>query len=279
MRGLFVGDAPGFSPGSLRMQCVETPDFNPGSSRKAQGARRTAHGDAPGRTDFVLLVKNPAPGAVKSRLAAVTGDARAAGLYRLFVLDMLASFEKASVSPVICFHPPKAAAAIREWLGPRYHFLAQRGDDHPARLRHAFEDLFAEGAGKVIVFASDLPDLPAKIIKQAGRELKKAGTVIGPCADGGYYAIGFRRESFVPEAFEGIAWSTVETLYQTVGTLVLAGHRPALLPEWPDIDTPEDLVGLYERNRRTAFRSSRTMEHLRGIYGRKRRKGGDAADG
>lgn len=240
---------------------------------------RTGRARPAGRTVHVLLVKHPAPGTVKRRLAAGIGKAHAAALYKAFVLDMLSSFEKASITPIICHHPPERADSIREWLGPRYRLLAQSGEDHPARLRHAFEDLFAEGAKNVIVFASDLPDLPVGIIKQAGRELKMAGSVIGPGADGGYYAIGFRRESFVPGAFEDIAWSTDRTLYQTVGALLEAGQRPALLPQWRDIDTPEDLAGLYDRNRRTAFRRSKTMEHLRPHFEAARRGKGVAADG
>jgi uncharacterized protein len=230
------------------------------------------------RSDFVLLVKYPEPGAVKRRLASGTGPLHAAALYRAFVLDMLSAFDKASVTPVICHHPAGAANAVREWLGPRYRLLAQRGEDHPSRLRNAFEDMFAEGSDRVVIFASDLPDLPARILRQAGRALKKSGAVIGPCPDGGYYAIGFRRESFLPEAFRDIAWSTSETFHQTVGAMVLAGTGHAILPQWGDIDTPEDLVALHERNRRTSFRHSRTMESLRAIYGPKKRAQGAATD-
>ncbi len=223
-------------------------------------------------TEHVLLVKSPARGAVKRRLAAGTGPVHATALYRAFVLDMLSAFEDASVTPVICHHPPGAAGAIRRWLGPRYRLRAQRGRDHPGRLMHAFEDLFRSGADRVLVFASDLPDLPARIIKQAARALDKSEAVLGPGADGGYYVIGFQRESFLPEAFVGLAWSTGRTFRQTVGKLRLAGRSLAFLPRWQDIDTPEDLAGLFRRNRRTAFRHSRTMEYCRARLGSARRR-------
>ena len=229
-----------------------------GAGRNEQGARGKK-----GRIDFVLLVRLPVRGMVKRRLAAGIGNAPANELYRRFVGDMLSTFEKASIRPVICHHPPGAAGAVRRWLGPRYRLLAQRGRDHPGRLRRAFEDLFANGADNVLIFASDVPDLPARTIRAAARALDRCEAVLGQSGDGGYYAIGFRRASFVPGAFTGIAWSTERAFVQTAEKIRMAGRSLHILPRRYDIDTAGDLGAFVRRNRKTGSSRSHTMAYLR----------------
>jgi hypothetical protein len=214
-------------------------------------------------TDFVLLVKRPAPGRVKRRLAEGIGPGHASALYETFVADILATFARARVVPTICYHPPGAAAFFRRWLGDGHRFLAQKGLDHPGRLSRAFEDLFARGSERVIIVASDNPDLPGGILRKAREALGKNEAVIGPTLDGGYYLIGFRAGSFVPGAFSGIDWSTPRVLGQTVARVRDAGRSVAVLPRWSDVDNLEDLQALASRGGAPAFRRSATMEYLR----------------
>jgi len=60
--------------------------------------------------------------------------------------------------------------------------------------------------------------------------------------DGGFYAIACRR--IAPAMFEGVAWSTSNTLRDTVGALTYCGLSVELGPAWFDVDTPEDLQRL-----------------------------------
>jgi rSAM/selenodomain-associated transferase 1 len=214
-------------------------------------------------TDFVLLVRYPAAGRVKRRLAAGTGDCHAAALYRAFVADILSTFARARIVPTICYHPAEAKTDISRWLGYRYPYLAQRGSDHPGRLRRALEELFARGSSRVVIVASDNPDLPAELLRGAREALEKNEAVLGPTLDGGYYLIGFRKEAFVPEAFSGIDWSTSRVFGQTVAKIQDAGRSVATLPRWSDVDTLEDLQALASRGSASAVRGSRTMEYLR----------------
>ena len=86
--------------------------------------------------------------------------------------------------------------------------------------------------------------------------------VIGPSADGGYYLIGFRHNSFLPEVFKGISWGTDTVLKDTLKILREKNYRAHILPELRDVDTIEDLKALYERNKDTAFANSRTMKFI-----------------
>jgi len=214
-------------------------------------------------TEIALLVRSPVEGRVKRRLAAGIGRSHAAALYGRFVLDMLSTFESARIVPVICYHPAGSIRAIRKLVGPGFDLLAQRGSDHPGRLRCAFEDMFARGADRAIVVASDSPDLPVKYMTEAAAALDKKDSVLGPTEDGGYYLAGFYADTFVPEAFRDIDWSTERVFNQTAGKIIKAGRSVHVLPVWYDIDTAEDLSALARRNRSTPFRRSQTMEYLR----------------
>jgi len=214
-------------------------------------------------TEILLLVRSPVKGNVKRRLAAGIGKSHAGALYRRFVLDMLSTFFSARIVPVICYHPPGSIRTIRRLVGPGLSLLAQRGSDHPGRLRCAFEDMFAMGADRAIIVASDSPDLPAKFLNRAIGALDQSDSVLGPAADGGYYLVGFRADTFVPEAFRDIDWSTERVFMQTAKKIKKAGRTIHVLPTWYDIDTAGDLAMLVRRNRSTAFRRSLTMEYLR----------------
>ena len=215
------------------------------------------------QTEILLLVRSPVEGKVKRRLATGMGEFHAAALYRRFVLDILSTFESARIVPVICYHPPGSVRTIRRWLGPGFELLAQRGRDHPDRLRCAFEDMFARGADRAIIVASDNPDLPARLITRAIGSFDKCDSVLGPAGDGGYYLVGFRADTFVPEAFRDIDWSTERVFMQTAGKIKKAGRSIHVLPVWYDIDTAGDLSALVRRNRSTPFHRSLTMEYLR----------------
>ena len=86
--------------------------------------------------------------------------------------------------------------------------------------------------------------------------------VIGPSFDGGYYLIGFRHDTFLPEAFDGICWSTETVFSETLTIVKNAGRRLYILPRWNDIDTCNDLEDLIERNQNTDFRRSMTFSYL-----------------
>ena len=59
---------------------------------------------------------------------------------------------------------------------------------------------FSRGLHRAILIGSDIPDLPGEIVTDAFRFLNIADCVIVPSIDGGYYLIGFRNDSLLPEA-------------------------------------------------------------------------------
>ena len=210
---------------------------------------------------LIVFVKSPEAVSVKSRLAATIGEQKARRLYRCFVEDLLDSVDKGNYGLKIFFYPPGAQPVFSRWLGDDKSYEPQIGEDLGERMKNAFEKCFADGFETAILIGSDSPDLPLEIIDEGFAALPSCDAVIGPSLDGGYYLIGFKTETFLPELFQGIPWSTEGVLKSTLAIADRKGLRVSLLPPWRDIDTHEDLKALVERHRNTPFARSRTIQY------------------
>jgi rSAM/selenodomain-associated transferase 1 len=211
---------------------------------------------------LLFFIKSPERGQVKRRLAACLGETVATELYSTFVLDALATVDACGVPVTVCFYPPEAKKRIVAWLGKHYSYLPQRGTDLGERMKNGFIHAFDRGFQHVIIVGSDIPDLPRDLIEGAFESLTTRDAVLGPSFDGGYYLIGFKRDTFQSQAFEGIRWGTETVLQATIHRLRTKGLSLHTLPTWNDIDTLADLKDLFQRNRQTAFSSSQTISYL-----------------
>ena len=214
------------------------------------------------RNCILFFVKSPEQGKVKKRLAASLGETVAVKLYTSFVFDALATLNTCGVRVVVCFSPPAARKSVVAWLGHHYAYMPQRGVDLGQRMKNGFIDAFDRGFQQVIIVGSDIPDLPRNVIEEAFESLIYRDTVLGPSFDGGYYLIGFKRDTFTPLVFEGIQWGTETVVQETIDRLRTKGLSLHTLPTWNDIDTLPDLKDFFQRNRNTAFSSSQTVSYL-----------------
>jgi len=224
-----------------------------------------------GETESVLLfVKSPEKGKVKSRLASATGDETALHIYRSFVLDIVDMLKNRARPPTICFYPHDAEETVVNWLGRNFSYLPQRGEDLGERMENAFADSFSGGAAKVVLIGSDIPDLTTAVIDESFSCLEQDDAVIGPASDGGYYLIGFRKNSFLHDIFRGIFWGAGSVFRETMRIFAGSGLHVHVLPEWNDVDTLDDLRSLFARNTDTGFRESRSMSLCRNIFADKK---------
>ncbi len=129
-------------------------------------------------------------------------------------------------------------------------------------MKDAFEQVFEKGLEEAVLIGSDAPDLPVDFVNIAFSAFETHGAVIGPSSDGGYYLIGFSRQSFLPEIFDGITWSTETVFQDTMKIFDQNDNKVRTLPLWHDIDTVSDLKALILRNEHTAFRKSETIAYL-----------------
>lgn len=140
--------------------------------------------------------------------------------------------------------------------------MPQQGKNLGERMQNSFVQAFLQGFHRVIIIGSDSPDLPRTFIEEAFSALKTMDSVIGPACDGGYYLIGFRKETFFPEVFTGITWSTDKVFEESCARLKNAGRKTYILPPWHDIDTLADLQELIRRSKNGPFDCSKTMSFL-----------------
>lgn len=168
---------------------------------------------------ILFFVKNPAKGEVKSRLAAQVGETIAVELYKNFILDMLSTINTSKAQCLICFYPEGAQKKLEDWLGKKYHCLPQEGSNLGERMKHGFLRAFSMKFENAVLIGSDIPDLPLSLLKQAFLMLKNHDAVVGPAHDGGYYLIGFRHDTFIPEVFAPLRWGGTTVLRSTLNRL------------------------------------------------------------
>ena len=86
---------------------------------------------------------------------------------------------------------------------------------------------------------------------------------MGPARDGGYYLIGFRKETFDGDVFSGIDWGTEHVYRQTLQRIHDADLNSHTLPVWQDIDTYEDLIAFYHRSHSHGLGYLKTMKFMK----------------
>lgn len=215
------------------------------------------------KTCFLLFVKYPEKGKVKVRLTHNLQEDVVVELYRNFILDILSMLDRLGLLFIVYFDPPDALQKFQMWLGVQIDYFPQIGTDLGEKLSNSFEEVFSRGFERVIAIASDVPDLPDKMLLEARDALKKHDAVIGPSPDGGYYLIGFQRTSFLPMVFKGIEWSAETVFRDTCVRLKEARQDVYFLEPWADVDTLKDLRNLIKNRKNSNFGSSKTMEYIR----------------
>lgn len=216
------------------------------------------------RRHLLLFAKLPEPGRTKTRLAPAVGDRGAAILYGAFLDDVVAVIRQVPAERRQLWVPRRPDAAER--LGARFPDLEmcwQRGKDLGARLEDALLQAFDEGAGRALIVGSDHPTLPSAHLEGGFGALSEADLVLGPTEDGGYYAVGMRRNARrkVEGLFEGVPWSTADVREETLRRARDRDLRVAELPGWYDVDDPRDLARL----RRDLESDSATARALRRV--------------
>jgi rSAM/selenodomain-associated transferase 1 len=218
----------------------------------------------------LVFAKLPEAGKVKARLSKDLDENTACSLYKVFVLDLLDTLKKGNYTVRICFYPPGAEEKVADWLGKDLLYIPQTGKDLGERMKDAIIHTFSQEYSEVLLIGGDIPDLPGRIIEEAFEGLKNNEAVVGPAFDGGYYLMGFKKDTFLPEIFRGIHWGTDMVFAKTMEIFKKSDYRVHVLTKWRDVDRLDDLRALFDKNSNTEFSGSRTMifltEHFRSIF-------------
>jgi rSAM/selenodomain-associated transferase 1 len=188
--------------------------------------------------EVVVMAKHPAPGKVKSRLAAAIGADAAAELYRAFVLDLADRLRGAEIDAWWAVWPPDAPF---EELLPDVRRCAQQGRDLGERMAAVAARLFGDGVSGVVFLGADVPHVNLEAVRLAMETLQQRGheVVLGPTDDGGYYLLGLAR--LIPEVFRDVEWGGPRVLPCTEARLKDLGVAYRLTERGFDLDEPADL--------------------------------------
>ncbi|MDQ6882621.1 MAG: TIGR04282 family arsenosugar biosynthesis glycosyltransferase [Candidatus Dormibacteraeota bacterium] len=179
-----------------------------------------------------VAARSPRPGQVKTRLGLTIGYEAAAALYSAFLEDL--EVKLASASFPVCWYVTPGAWADRPHR--------EQGDgDWATRQARLFEDAAGRGEERVVLIASDSPQIDMGVIHEAFGALGHNDLVIGPVEDGGYYLIGMRGWH---DVFRGVEMTTPNAMNDLVARAEALGLAVSFTDTLFDVDDAADLERL-----------------------------------
>ncbi|MEX0349350.1 MAG: TIGR04282 family arsenosugar biosynthesis glycosyltransferase [Paracoccaceae bacterium] len=187
---------------------------------------------------LIIMVKEPRPGRVKTRLGRDIGMVGAAWWFRHQTRVLIRRLRDPRWRIVLAVSPDREGLLSRSWPAdlPR---AAQGRGDLGARMGRM---LRSTPLGPVCLIGADVPGIERAHIARAFWALGSSDWVFGPAYDGGYWLVGARRLAAIPSGvFSNVRWSSSDALQDTLNTL--PGQRIALIDTLRDVDTLADLTG------------------------------------
>lgn len=191
------------------------------------------------RARLIVMLKEPRPGRVKTRLGQDIGMVGAAWWFRHQTARLLRRLDDPRWQLILAVAPDHAGLASRVWPAHLPRLPQGPGDlgDRMARL------LRSQPPGPACIIGGDIPGVQRHHITRAFAALGRHDAVFGPAPDGGYWLIGLKRSAPPPPGFlHDVRWSTRHAL--TDSRASLPGARIALIDTLQDIDTGADLRAL-----------------------------------
>lgn len=195
---------------------------------------------------LIVMAKRPRAGHTKTRLCPPLTPETAASLYKAFLQDVLELVRSLpEVTPFVAISPnDQETAAYFQTLAPSVAQIGQVGRSLNERLENVMVHCSNLGYQQVTAINSDSPTLPTSFLKEGFARLDRAAVnvVFGPCEDGGYYLIGWKRPC--PALIREVKMSTPHVLEETIRIAKREKLTWELLPDWYDVDSPADLERL-----------------------------------
>lgn len=228
-----------------------------------------------------IIAKAPRIGLAKTRLGRVIGHEAAVTLYSAFLRDLAARFVEAPFECGWYLTPSDAWDDVSPLVdqGERKgRVLFQREGDLTDRQRELFRRASERGEERVVLIASDSPQVTVEVIEQAFRELDHHDIVFGPTYDGGYYLIGMRGH-YTYDVLHELPMSTDSVLDGVVARAREAGLSVGWVETTFDVDEVEDLEHLRRLvEHRADLSATRAALEKLGFHGDGRRPGIEATE-
>ncbi|MEM9125261.1 MAG: TIGR04282 family arsenosugar biosynthesis glycosyltransferase [Pseudomonadota bacterium] len=185
---------------------------------------------------LVIMVKEPRPGRVKTRLGRDIGMVGAAWWFRHQTGSLIRRLRDPRWRIVLAVSPDQQGHVSRVWPADLPRVPQGRGDlgDRMGRM------LRIAPKGPVCLIGADVPGITRGHVARAFRALGRSQWVFGPAPDGGYWLVGAQRTAALPTGlFQDVRWSTEHALADTLASV--PGDRIAMLDHLRDVDTLADL--------------------------------------
>ncbi len=213
------------------------------------------------RTALAVYCRRPETKRVKTRLARTIGPDAA----RRFYAGCLTSLRRdlnilgKRLDIVICPSDEKDAGWAARFFPSHKHIVPQIYGDLGMRIEHTDLMLRCQGYARIILVGSDAPSLPLGYIEDVDNFLVRADVALGPCADGGVYALG----SCVPlMPLDSIPWGTEAVFARLQEKFQREGFKVRTSTTWYDVDRAEDLVRVYGDLRRSSLEHRRSLGNM-----------------
>ncbi|MBL7258140.1 TIGR04282 family arsenosugar biosynthesis glycosyltransferase [Paractinoplanes lichenicola] len=185
---------------------------------------------------LLVMAKAPVPGRVKTRLCPPCTPEQAAAIAAAALADTLDTVRQV---------PAARHTLVLDGDHPApdgWTVLPQRGVGLGERLANAFRDAALPGVPALLV-GMDTPQVTAGLLMAAAGAMGRAGAVLGPAADGGWWALGLSDPADA-EVLPDVPMSAADTGARTLAALHVRGVRPELLPSLRDVDTVHDAIAV-----------------------------------
>ncbi len=185
---------------------------------------------------LVIMVKEPRPGRVKTRLGRDISMVGAAWWFRHQTRSLIRRLRDPRWQIVLAVSPDREGLTSRVWPADLPRAAQGRGDlgDRMGRMLRGMP------VGPVCLIGADIPGITRAHIAGAFRALGSSQMTFGPAPDGGYWLVGAQRFGALPSGlFKDVRWSTEHALADTLASI--PGTRVALLDHLSDVDTVVDL--------------------------------------
>lgn len=195
---------------------------------------------------IIIMAKIPFAGSVKTRLQPFLSPEQCAELAAAFLRDTVKKAQTVCINTILAYSPAVETNLLNEILPLDLLSIKQTGADLGERMSNAFDFVFERNSDSaVVMIGTDSPTFPCEYIEQAFNFLESnSDAVLGKSADGGFYLIGLRNSA--PHIFADVKWSSAEVYEQITANISRSNIDLKTIPDWFDVDTPDDLTRLLD---------------------------------
>lgn len=218
------------------------------------------------KTALAIFVKTPGYSAIKTRLAADIGTAKAEKFYVLSVQSISAvaqEVEKLSGGQIVPYWAVAEEAAMEHDLWQNFSRINQGVGGLGDRLHRVYSTLLNDH-DVVLLIGADSPQLRPEHIIQAADLINPNQFVLGPAEDGGFYLFGGAR-SMSHDIWTAVSYSSKETMKELSDQVKTFANLKILSRQY-DVDTVEDLTQLSQSLQSCRFAQQKELLNWLGVF-------------